>query len=72
MDFAGGAIPGVILPLDVDGVIQPLREGVTRPLDNDKDGIRDVERDGVLRPENEGVARPFLEDATDGGRGALG
>lgn len=57
----------------VAGVTRPLEDdGVMRPLDNDKDVIREVESEGVLRPENDGVTRPFLKDATEWGRGTLG
>lgn len=63
--------PGVTRPLDKEGVMRPLRDGVARPLDIDKDGTREVDNDGVLRPEKEGVTRPFLEEAAEGGRGTL-
>jgi hypothetical protein len=68
LDFTEGVTPGVTIPLD-----RPLTEGVVRPLERVREGIRDVERAGVIRPEIEEVlARPLLEDVTEDGRGAVG
>jgi hypothetical protein len=67
-----GVVPGVTRPADVDGVILPIPEGVTRPFEREVEGVARIgvedENEGVTRPEIDGVARPLRDEATDEGR----
>ena len=57
-----------VLADEDDGVIRPLVEGVTLPLEKVADGVRDEENEGVTLPDNARVVLPPQEEATDGGR----
>lgn len=54
---------GVILPVELEGVTRPPAEGVIRPFEKERDGVRDAEirdREGVTLPELLGLALAAL------------
>lgn len=69
---AAGVVPGVTRPVEREGVVRPVFEGVTRPLDDDSD-VRgptfDEDAEGVIRPESAGVVHLPRDEATEEGRG---